>query len=41
MLDYEKFLLKLKKIKILITDVDGVWTPGTLGYIEGGEEIKY
>jgi len=40
MLDYEDFLLRLKKIKVLLTDVDGVWTSGTLGYIEGGDEIK-
>jgi len=38
--DYLTLLEKIKKIKVLLTDVDGVWTDGTLGYVDGGMEIK-
>ncbi|MDL1969602.1 MAG: HAD hydrolase family protein [Candidatus Desulfofervidaceae bacterium] len=39
-IDYLNLLEKIKKIKVLLTDVDGVWTDGTLGYVDGGTEIK-
>ena len=38
---YLNFLEKLKKIKVLITDVDGVWTEGCICYADGELEIKH
>jgi len=40
-MEYLAFLEKLKKIKVLITDVDGVWTEGCICYADGELEIKH
>jgi len=39
-MDYKTLLKRLTHIKVLLTDVDGVWTDGSLIYGKGGEEIK-
>jgi hypothetical protein len=39
--EYLNFLEKLKKIKVLITDVDGVWTEGCICYADGELEVKH
>ena len=39
-MDHKTLLKRLTHIKVLLTDVDGVWTDGSLIYGKGGEEIK-
>jgi len=38
--DYFNLLQRLKKIKLLLTDVDGVWTDGSIYYGDGGNDIR-
>ncbi|RKY47556.1 MAG: 3-deoxy-D-manno-octulosonate 8-phosphate phosphatase, partial [Candidatus Neomarinimicrobiota bacterium] len=39
-MELEKLKEKLKKVKVLITDVDGVLTDGSLYIGNGGNEFK-
>tara|TARA_B100000029_G_scaffold92902_1_gene82843 strand:+ start:454 stop:945 length:492 start_codon:yes stop_codon:yes gene_type:complete len=36
----QNLINKIKKIKMVATDIDGVWTDGTMHYKETGEYIK-
>lgn len=38
--DYFNLLQRLKDIKLLLTDIDGVWTDGSIYYGDGGDDLR-